>query len=135
MSFFTFPNAPLSPEAEKLRGEVREFLAEELKTIPPHVRAASWSGFDADFSRKMGQHGWIGMTWPKQYGGHARTSLERYVVLEEMLAAGAPVAAHWIADRQSGPLLLRFGITNVWAKAVSPAHGAILEQLGVLDRP
>jgi alkylation response protein AidB-like acyl-CoA dehydrogenase len=31
------------------------------------------------------------------------------VVLEEMLAAGAPVSAHWIADRQSGPLLLRFG--------------------------
>lgn len=109
MSFFTFPNPPVMPEAEKLRGEVRAFLAEELKSIPPHVRAASWSGFDADFSRKMGQRGWIGMTWPKQYGGHERTSLERYVVLEEMLAAGAPVAAHWIADRQSGPLMLRFG--------------------------
>jgi alkylation response protein AidB-like acyl-CoA dehydrogenase len=49
------------------------------------------------------------MTWPKQYGGHERSVLERYVVLEEMLAAGAPVSAHWIADRQSGPLLLRFG--------------------------
>jgi alkylation response protein AidB-like acyl-CoA dehydrogenase len=49
------------------------------------------------------------MTWPKQYGGHERTFLERYVVLEELLAAGAPVSAHWIADRQSGPLLLRFG--------------------------
>lgn len=109
MSFFTFPNPPMMPEAEALRGEVRAFLAEELKTMPPHLRAASWSGFDADFSRKMGQRGWIGMTWPKQYGGHERTSLERYVVLEEMLAVGAPVAAHWIADRQSGPLLLRFG--------------------------
>ena len=49
------------------------------------------------------------MTWPKQYGGHERTFLERYVVLEEMLAAGAPVGAHWVADRQCGPLLLRFG--------------------------
>lgn len=123
MSFFTFPNPPLSPEAEKLRGEVREFLGEALKTIPPHVRAASWSGFDADFSRKMGQHGWIGMTWPTQYGGHARTSLERYVVLEEMLAAGAPVAAHWIADRQSGPLLLRFG-TEEQRQAVLPKIAA-----------
>jgi alkylation response protein AidB-like acyl-CoA dehydrogenase len=64
---------------------------------------------DADFSRKMGQRGWIGMTWPKQHGGHERSSLERYVVLEEMLAAGAPVALHWIADRQSGPLILRVG--------------------------
>lgn len=123
MSFFTFPNPPVMPEAEKLRGEVRAFLAEELKAIPPHVRAASWSGFDADFSRKMGQHGWIGMTWPKQYGGHERTSLERYVVLEEMLAAGAPVAAHWIADRQSGPLLLRFG-TEEQRKTVLPKIAA-----------
>ncbi|MGN6310277.1 MAG: acyl-CoA dehydrogenase family protein [Xanthobacteraceae bacterium] len=123
MSFFTFPNPPVMPEAEKLRGEVRAFLAEELKTIPPHVRAASWSGFDADFSRKMGQRGWIGMTWPKQYGGHERTSLERYVVLEEMLAAGAPVAAHWIADRQSGPLLLRFG-TEEQRKTVLPKIAA-----------
>lgn len=49
------------------------------------------------------------MVWPKQYGGHERSALERYVVLEELLVAGAPVAAHWIADRQSGPLLLRFG--------------------------
>ena len=49
------------------------------------------------------------MTWPKRYGGHERTFLERYVVLEEMLAAGAPVGAHWVADRQSGPMLLRFG--------------------------
>ena len=57
----------------------------------------------------MGAKGWIGMTWPAQYGGGERSALERYVVLEEVLAAGAPVAAHWIADRQSGPLLLRYG--------------------------
>jgi hypothetical protein len=57
----------------------------------------------------MGQRGWIGMTWPKRYGGHERSALERYVVLEEMLAAGAPVGFHWVADRQSGPLLLRLG--------------------------
>ena len=49
------------------------------------------------------------MTWPKKYGGHERSYAERYVMLEEMLAAGAPVSAHWVADRQSGPLLLRFG--------------------------
>ncbi len=123
MSFFTFPNPPVSPQAEALRAEVRAFLAEELKTMPAHRRAASWSGFDADFSRKMGQRGWIGMTWPKQYGGHERSSLERYVVLEEMLAAGAPVAAHWIADRQSGPLLLRFG-TEEQRRTVLPKIAA-----------
>ena len=46
--------------------------------------------YDQAFSRKMAEHGWIGMTWPKQYGGHERTAFERYVLIEEMLAAGAP---------------------------------------------
>jgi alkylation response protein AidB-like acyl-CoA dehydrogenase len=109
VSAFSFPPPPPSPEAERLRGEVRVFLSAKLADRSPEERAESWSGFDADFSRKMGEQGWIGMTWPKRYGGHERSALERYVVLEEMLAAGAPVGAHWIADRQSGPLLLRFG--------------------------
>src|SRR3989442_466642 len=89
--------------------EVRDFLRAELGDRAPARRAHSWGGFDREFSRKVGDRGWIGMTWPERYGGHERSSLERYVVLEEMLAAGAPVSAHWVADRQSGPLLLRFG--------------------------
>jgi alkylation response protein AidB-like acyl-CoA dehydrogenase len=109
MTFFNFDLVELPAEAEALRAEVREFLRDSLGDRPAHRRAQSWSGFDRDFSRQVGARGWIGMTWPKRYGGHERTFLERYVVLEEMLAAGAPVGAHWIADRQSGPLLLRFG--------------------------
>ncbi len=58
---------------------------------------------------RLGHAGWLGMTWPKRYGGGERSSLERYVVVEELLAAGAPAAAHWIAERQMGPQLLRFG--------------------------
>ena len=106
---FTFEPPLPSSSAERLRTEIREFLSSEVVTRPPEQRAESWNGFDADFSRKMGERGWIGMTWPRAYGGHERSALERYVVLEEMLAAGAPVAAHWIADRQSGPSLLRYG--------------------------
>src|SRR6266705_3253825 len=98
------PPAELPPAGEALRAEVREFLRRELGDAPPVLRAHSWGGFDRAFSRKMGARGWIAMTWPKRYGGHERSALERYVVLEEMLAAGAPVSAHWIADRQSGPL-------------------------------
>lgn len=106
---FQFQPASLPPETEKLRAELREFLASEIASIPHEKRARSWSGFNPEFSRKLGERGWLGMTWPKKYGGHERTALERYVVVEEMLAAGAPVAAHWVADRQSGPLLLKFG--------------------------
>lgn len=109
MQRFNFTLTDLPPEAEALRAEVREFLAAELKNFPAEKRAATWTGRDPEFTRKLGARGWIGMTWPKKYGGHERSALERYVVLEEMLAAGAPVGAHWIADRQSGPLLLRFG--------------------------
>jgi alkylation response protein AidB-like acyl-CoA dehydrogenase len=109
MATFNFELSTLPPEAEALRDEVRTFLKQELAQYRPADRARSWGGFNRNFSRRMGERGWIAMTWPKKYGGHERTALERYVVLEETLAAGAPVSAHWVADRQSGPLLLRFG--------------------------
>ena len=98
----------LPPECQALRAEVRAFLAERLAGIPVARRVRNWAGSNPEFTRAMAARGWIGMTWPKRYGGHERSSLERYVVLEEMLAAGAPVGAHWVADRQSGPLLMRF---------------------------
>ncbi len=104
-----FPKPPTSEAAEALRLEVRAFLKETLADRPPAERALSWTGYDEAFSRALAQQGWIAMTWPKKYGGHERSALERYVVQEELLAAGAPVSAHWIADRQSGPLLLRYG--------------------------
>jgi hypothetical protein len=109
MQALAFAPPPPSPEGESLRAEVRDFIARELKDRSPEKRVGSWGTRDPEFSRKMGERGWIGMMWPKKYGGHERSALERYVVLEEMLAAGAPVGAHWVADRQSGPLLLRFG--------------------------
>jgi alkylation response protein AidB-like acyl-CoA dehydrogenase len=106
---FNFKLGELPPEAQKVRGEIRDFLDRELGDRSASKRALSWGGFDREFSRKLGAAGFIGMTWPKAYGGHERSALERYVVLEESLAAGAPTSAHWVADRQSGPLLLRFG--------------------------
>lgn len=99
----------LPPEALALRDEVRAFLATEMPPMTAAEKAHSWLGSSAEFSRKMGARGWVGMTLPKRYGGHERSYAERYVVIEEMLAAGAPVGFHWIADRQSGPLLVRFG--------------------------
>jgi alkylation response protein AidB-like acyl-CoA dehydrogenase len=109
VSVFHFELRGLPPEAEAFRDEVRVFLGEVLGTRPAVRRARSWGGFDPEFSRKLGARGWIGLTWPKKYGGQERSFLERYVLLEELLAAGAPAGAHWVAERQSGPLLLRFG--------------------------
>ncbi|MFT5013971.1 MAG: acyl-CoA dehydrogenase [Planctomycetaceae bacterium] len=105
---FQFEPVSLPPEAEALRLEVRRFIEAELPV--DYLRNSDFNaGESADLSRKLGQQGWIGMTWPKQYGGAERSFLERYVVTEELLAAGAPVGAHWIADRQSGPQFLKFG--------------------------
>ena len=118
MQGLTIDPGTLPPEAEALRAEVRAFLADEMPAIPIARRCRNWSGVDAAFSRKLGARGWLGMTWPKAYGGHERSALERYVVLEEMLCAGAPVGAHWIAERQSGPQLMRFAPHTLAPKIV-----------------
>jgi alkylation response protein AidB-like acyl-CoA dehydrogenase len=91
------------------RARVREFLDKELAASRFVPWTTTWTTFDAGFSRRAGEHGFIGMTWPRRYGGGECSALERYVVVEEMLAAGAPCGAHWIADRQSGPQILSHG--------------------------
>jgi acyl-CoA dehydrogenase len=103
-----FVSLRMPPGIGALRSEVRAFLDDQRAAgrYQPHLGHGE---FDAQFSQALGARGWIGMTWPKQYGGHERTYLERFVVTEELLAAAAPVAAHWVADRQSGPSLLRWG--------------------------
>lgn len=123
-SSLTLAPAPPSEAAEAVRLEVRQFLAEELAAGTFSTHVDTWlSGVDPAFSRKLGERGWLGMTWPKEYGGHERTAMERYAVTEELLAAGAPVAAHWIADRQSGPNLLRYG-TEAQRKEILPRIAA-----------
>jgi acyl-CoA dehydrogenase len=97
-------------ELAGLRGEVRSFIADALSAGRFQPRCDAWhAGWDEAFSRELAARGWIGMTLPERYGGAGRSPVDRYVVVEELLAAGAPVAAHWAADRQVGPSLLRFG--------------------------
>jgi alkylation response protein AidB-like acyl-CoA dehydrogenase len=107
----TFSIRPFDPPPglPQLREQLRGFLREHTPPAPAESRANCWAVADAGFSRALGEAGYIGMTWPGRYGGHERHPLERYAVIEELLAAGAPVGMHWIADRQSGPLLLRYG--------------------------
>lgn len=99
----------IPPEDEALRAPVRAFLAQAMQKVPAHIRAKSWAGYDTAFSRELGRHGWLGITLPKEYGGSGRSPFARYVLVEEFLNFGAPVGSHWIADRQSGPLILKYG--------------------------
>ncbi|MDS1139127.1 acyl-CoA dehydrogenase family protein [Pusillimonas sp. SM2304] len=105
----TLELTPIPPAYDAFRAEVRAFLNDALQDMPPERRARSWMGFDPDFSRKLAQRGWLGLTLPKEYGGAGKGAYARFVLSEELLAAGAPVSAHWIADRQSGPLILKYG--------------------------
>jgi alkylation response protein AidB-like acyl-CoA dehydrogenase len=109
MRGFHFHGVTLPPEAESARQRVRVFLDEERRSNRYVPRRSSWSTFDPEFSARAGAAGLIGVTWPKEFGGQELSSLSRFVITEEMLAAGAPCGAHWIADRQSGPQILRHG--------------------------
>lgn len=100
---------PLPAAAEALRADVRLFLDQALAGMAPELRARSWLGFDAAFSRALGARGWIGLQLPHAYGGGGRDAFARFVLVEELLVRGAPVSAHWIAERQSAPLILRYG--------------------------
>jgi acyl-CoA dehydrogenase len=96
----------MSVELAGLRAAVRRFL----ETYDYEAGCDSWMrGFDPGFSRALAAQGWVGMTVPPEYGGRGRPFVERFVVTEELLRAGAPVAAHWIADRQIAPILALHG--------------------------
>ena len=110
MDFLDLAPVQLPAHLAELRSNVREFLREELDSGRITAHVDQWlAGWDPGFSRRLAAHGWLGMTYPKKYGGADAGALARFVVTEELLAAGAPVAAHWIADRQSGQALLNFG--------------------------
>ena len=124
MAALAFDPIRLPPECEALRHEVRAFLAEEIAagTFDPS-RPGHGDSQNRAFSQRIGAKGWIGMTWPKKYGGHERSFLERYVVTEEFRVANAPVRLHFVADRQSGPILMKF----------APETGEIFDYYQVAD--
>jgi acyl-CoA dehydrogenase len=109
-----FDQIRLPPECETLRREVRAFIAEEVAagTFDP-AQVGHGEGQNPEFSRRVGAKGWIGMTWPKKYGGQERSYLERYVITEEFRVANAPVRLHFTADRQSGPVLIKYAPEHV----------------------
>ena len=109
-----FDQIRLPPQCETLRREVRAFIAQEVAagTFDP-TRPRNGDLPNAQLSRRIGARGWIGMTWPKRYGGQERSFLERYVVTEEFRVANAPVRLHFVADRQSGPILLKYAPEHI----------------------
>jgi 3-oxocholest-4-en-26-oyl-CoA dehydrogenase alpha subunit len=96
-------------EQEAFRQEIHAFVRAALPE-PPDIPEDAWIiGFDRAFSKKLAARGWIGLTWPREYGGQGKSYLDRLILTEELLRHGAPVAAHWLGDRQMGPSILRYG--------------------------
>ncbi|HEY1702490.1 MAG TPA: acyl-CoA dehydrogenase family protein [Trebonia sp.] len=110
MGLFRDPVAPEPADVLKERMLVREFLGDAVASGLMVPQCDGWlSGHSPAFSAALGRRGWIGMTWPRQCGGREMPPAVRLAVIEELLVGGAPVAAHWFADRQIGPSLLRHG--------------------------
>lgn len=99
----------LTRAERELQAEVRAWLDERLPEGSYPVGLGMVGAFDPQFSRDLGARGWLGMNLPREYGGGGRTAVERLVVVEELLARGAPVGFHWVADRQSGPSIALHG--------------------------
>ena len=98
----------MRPEWEQLRERARRVALQGIADYGWHHD--SWiNGFSKDFSKVLAAEGWIGMTWPTEFGGGGRPGIERIIVAEEMIGLGAPVAASWVADRQMGPSIYTFG--------------------------
>lgn len=98
----------LSAELQELQQRARKVAAEGVVEFGRFND--SWiNGFSKDFARRMADEGWIGMGWPKEHGGQDRPPIERVIIAEEMISAGAPIAAMWFADRQMGPTLIAYG--------------------------
>jgi alkylation response protein AidB-like acyl-CoA dehydrogenase len=104
-----------TPEQQALRSEARKIAAD---AVAKYGRSNdSWiNGFSKPFSRELGSAGLIGMTWSKEFGGGGRPPIDRLIVAEELISAGAPIAASWFADRQMGPALISYGTANQQAE-------------------
>ena len=132
--FDQFSLASIPPEDEAIRPKVRALAEDVSAQMTMTQRARSWQGFDPAFSRRMGEMGLLGLTLPERYGGAGRGAFARFVVVEEMLALGAPVAAHWIADRQSAPLLLDYGTEAQRQRYIPPiCRGEIFFCIGMSE--
>ncbi len=104
-----FTPTELTPDELALQAEVRTFLADELPPGSHEPGLGMSARHDKAFSKKMAERGWVGMALPKEWGGSDKKAVDRFIVVEEMLRWGAPVGYHWVADRQTGNVINKFG--------------------------
>lgn len=105
------PDIDLGADANAFRQQVREWLERSWHglTIASDERRVNHIRADRDFSRKLGEKGWLSLSWPKAYGGAERPAIERLVLEEELAYADAPVGWHNTSAGMIAPALIAFG--------------------------
>ncbi len=114
-----FDPVRLPDYCQDLRHEVRAFIDDQIAkgTYDPDAFEHDYDSL-CRFAKAVAEKGWIGMAWPRAYGGQERSFLERYVINEEMLVARAPTRRYFVADRQSGPTLIRYASESIKEKVL-----------------
>jgi len=102
-------------EQESLRASFRAWLMEHLPWpygvgLPPRFDdLAETVAFGRRWQAELAADGWVGLTWPEEYGGRGLGALENYVVIEELARARAPELVGRIGINLVGPTLLAHG--------------------------
>jgi alkylation response protein AidB-like acyl-CoA dehydrogenase len=106
------PPLESTPAAEAFRKEVRAWLAKhwsEEKRAAYYRKPFKERGWDTEFSKLMGRDGWIGIGWPKEFGGQGRSPSEHIAFITEIVNSGAPYSAHNVAETIVAPALFKYG--------------------------
>ncbi len=112
-----------SEEQEQLRRELRDYFA---KLMTPERREALAVG-EGDYGdgvayketvRQLGKDGWLGIGWPKEYGGQARTMMEQLIFTDEAAIANAPVP--FLTINSIGPTIMQYGTEEQKQKFLAP---------------
>ncbi|HVU77345.1 MAG TPA: acyl-CoA dehydrogenase family protein [Gaiellaceae bacterium] len=98
-----------TPEEAAFRQEVREFIAQNLPESSRARGARRFEDADRDWSRKLGEAGYAGLTWPKEYGGSGAPYSHQAIFLEELAAAEAPSHLGVIGLGMAGPTIIAWG--------------------------
>ena len=100
-----------TPEQNSLRAELRAYF-DQLMT--PEVRdgliGLEGGPMFRDVVRQMGKDGWLGVGWPKDYGGQGLTGIEQMIWFEEARRSGAPIP--FVTLNTVGPALIAHGSEN-----------------------
>ncbi|MFJ5533065.1 acyl-CoA dehydrogenase family protein [Streptomyces sp. NPDC093261] len=98
-----------TPEQQRLRTELRGYFAELVphNAYARHGDPAAQKRFYRDTIRRLGRDGWLGVGWPKEYGGRGLGAMEQFIFFDEAAQAGVPLPL--MALNTVGPTLMRFG--------------------------